>query len=147
MTLFLWPSPWFAPISRGFLFLPVGLDRFASRLRSTPVRENPQPLVGVKGSYIKMIQFLSGRRSPAARRNPRPLVGELHSGMGRNEGCSFFLPEGAFSTSPKLPVSQYSMVDAVSEIWTIVSDDTVLVNRVWFGFHGQICQARIGPKQ
>ena len=30
-------------------------DRFASRLRSTPVRENPQTLVGVKGSYTKMI--------------------------------------------------------------------------------------------
>jgi hypothetical protein len=36
-----------------------------------PASRKPRPLVGVKGSYLKMSNFLSGKL--------RPLVGELHS--------------------------------------------------------------------
>jgi hypothetical protein len=64
---------------RGYSDSMPAFDRFASRLRSAPVRENPQPLVGVKGSYIKKAKFLSGLQSTADRQNPRPLVGEVHS--------------------------------------------------------------------
>lgn len=36
------------------------IDRPASRLRSTAARQNPQPLVGVKGSYLKMTTSFAG---------------------------------------------------------------------------------------
>ena len=55
--------------------------------------------------------------------------------MGNEQGQGFF-SEGALGTSPELPVSQYSVIDAIPKIRAVVGDDTVLVNRIWFGFHG-----------
>ena len=44
-----------------------------------PASSKPRPMVGVKGTYPKIIYFLYGLRSTADRQNLRPLIGELHS--------------------------------------------------------------------
>lgn len=71
---------------------------------------------------------------PKASRVGKGDVLEGGSVVGDQQGWGFFL-EWALGTGPKSPVSQYSMIDAIPEIWTVVGNDTVLVNRIWFDFH------------